>query len=190
MEEIINWIPSDATIILTGDHGEEFNHGVYHHARLYDEVVRVPFYPRWTLGDTSFDGQPIRQIDIGPTIAESVGQELPEGWRGDPYHKNEERVTYVTSNPDGSPESYAARREGTQKLIYEFNVDEELTRAELYNLRADPAEMNPLSAEKAPETTHRDLRAHVERYQFNMDDAALSDIGPNVQNRLEELGYR
>jgi len=34
---VLEFIPDDALIVITGDHGEEFDHGSYRHARLYDE---------------------------------------------------------------------------------------------------------------------------------------------------------
>jgi hypothetical protein len=39
-----DWLEShnDASIMIMGDHGEEFNHGLFAHARLYDETVKVP----------------------------------------------------------------------------------------------------------------------------------------------------
>jgi arylsulfatase A-like enzyme len=189
LDSLLEWIPSDATVILTGDHGEEFDHGVYHHARLYDEVVRVPFYVRWTLGDTPFTTQPIRQLDIAPTVAEAIGQDPPKRWRGEPYRSDEERVTYATSDPDGSPELYAARREGTQKLVYEFDSEGELTRQERYDLKSDTKEMNPLDPEEIPETKHRDLQEHAEQHLFREQDDRPLEVGPHVRSRLDKLGY-
>jgi arylsulfatase A-like enzyme len=190
LDDLLDWVPSDATIILTGDHGEEFDHGMYHHARLYDEVVKVPFYSRWTLDDTSFDTEPIRQLDIAPTVAEAVGQKMPKEWVGRPYREHEQRVTYATSNPDVCPELYAARREGTEKIIYEFDTGGELIQQEMYDVGTDTEEMNPINPERIPEIRHQDLQEHAQQYLFKTNKSRHSDVAPNVRSRLDELGYQ
>jgi arylsulfatase A-like enzyme len=79
----------DTMIILTSDHGEEFDeHGVvgWHSHTLYDELVRVPLIIKWPNG--RFAGQRIatmvRSLDIAPTIVAGAGLAVPQVFEGAP----------------------------------------------------------------------------------------------------------
>jgi arylsulfatase A-like enzyme len=78
----------DSTVLaVTADHGEEFmEHGGYWHGtRLYDESVRVPLLLRPA---DAKDGEgrrikdPVRLIDLAPTLAELAGAAAPPAWQG------------------------------------------------------------------------------------------------------------
>ena len=72
---------------FTADHGEElYDHGGWKHGRtMYDEVLRVPLVLRW-------DGrlpagrrviEPVRLIDLAPTLIDAAGAEPMPGMQGE-----------------------------------------------------------------------------------------------------------
>jgi arylsulfatase A-like enzyme len=74
-------------IVLTSDHGEEFDeHGYmgWHSHTLFDEILKVPLIVKFP--DSSFQGIIIRQqsrgIDIFPTIVDILGFQKPESIQG------------------------------------------------------------------------------------------------------------
>lgn len=75
----INTVGTESNVVITGDHGEEFEHGLLTHARLYDETVRVPFITNTDiLPESGF----IRQQDIAPTLLDSLDISWPDYWEG------------------------------------------------------------------------------------------------------------
>jgi arylsulfatase A-like enzyme len=73
-------------IILTADHGEEFNEhgGFWHGTTLYEEQIHIPLIvklPKQELAGTRVSWT-ARSIDVAPTIAAAMGLKAAEGWAG------------------------------------------------------------------------------------------------------------
>ena len=77
----------ELTIVITSDHGEEFNEhgGFWHGTTLYDEQVRVPLLVK--LSESRRGGTVVRHwvqsIDLMPTILEYVGLSIPDWVEGE-----------------------------------------------------------------------------------------------------------
>ncbi len=76
------------TVIITGDHGEEFwehtGRAAYHGHSLYDELLRVPliwYEPGLPAAGTARD-EPVSLIDIVPTVASRFGLSVREALDG------------------------------------------------------------------------------------------------------------
>jgi arylsulfatase A-like enzyme len=146
---------ADRTVVVfTSDHGQEFmEHGGYTYGHsLYDEVLRVPLIVAGP--GTSTPGQvittPVGLVDLAPTLlalagaaipAEAEGRSLVPALSGEGL---EPRPVYSESLYRVPQELKAVRAEG-YKLI--LNADD--GSAELYDLRADPAEQRDISLEAA-----------------------------------------
>jgi arylsulfatase A-like enzyme len=75
----------DTTVILTADHGESFEGGIYQHQTPYltRPVIHIPLVvhaPGQTEGRTI--DAPVDQTSLAPTILELAGQTKPEWMRG------------------------------------------------------------------------------------------------------------
>lgn len=184
LSEFINTLGDDATVILMGDHGEGFDHGIYHHATLYDEVVRVPGFIHWTLSDLEFD-VPIRQFDISPTIVSCLGQKIPESWRGRPY-TNEKRITQMVDIPDHIPQRYVGARTQDWKVIIKSNQDMSIKKL-AFDINKDPSELKPRDWHSAPEEVRRKA---AELKHLIVEEENRIKMDEEVQTRLRELGYK
>jgi len=77
---------SDNTlVVVVSDHGDEFGERgwVGRHGTLYNEVLHTPLIvagPNVPVGRV-FD-QPVRNIDVAPTLLSLAGVEIPESWQG------------------------------------------------------------------------------------------------------------
>ncbi len=91
LAEFLAWMEQsgdydDTVIVLTSDHGEEFNEhgGFWHGVTLYDEQIHVPLIvklPESRLAGSRVPWQ-VRQVDVAPTLATLAGAPLPELWQG------------------------------------------------------------------------------------------------------------
>ncbi|MEE8349344.1 MAG: sulfatase, partial [Acidobacteriota bacterium] len=155
------------TIVIIGaDHGEELlEHGFVGHAstsreaRLYDEIINIPFlilFPRKLPSGKRITTQ-VRGIDVMPTVLELL--EIPpvaylEGRSLVPVINGQEtghrtafsqssRAGYQEEDPENVTERIRAVRTGDWKLIHHHYLDNP-TSFELYNLLEDPLERHNL----------------------------------------------
>lgn len=198
VDQLFSFIPDDAIVVLMGDHGEEFDHGVLRHARLYDEVVRVPLFTRNLSVSDSLPDK-VRQMDIAPIILDRIGHQRPTEWNGSP--PNEERDTMILNTSPHLSETYVAIRTPNRKLINVYKEESrDLIRTEYYDLSDDPREENDIYDSTGNDRV-LDLESKVQNFITNevIDTGIECDLSPPVGNakatkavdqRLEALGYR
>ena len=190
MQEVMEFLPEDALIVLMADHGEELHHGNIGHARLYEECVRVPLFVRHP--DISMDESTIRQLDIAPTVAEWINVDIPDSWTGEP-HDGEPRESVMINLSHGQDRVYIGLRTSSAKLIEAYDMNGNKLDTEFYDLKADPTEQQPIldqsnisrqamSKKLEQYKQKRNLMSHLFRNRANTTDA--------VETRLKELGYR
>ncbi len=163
-----------------GDHGEE-THGLF----AYEATLHVPLVV-WASGviRPGSSSEPVRHVDIAPTILAAAGVPKPGGWPGEtlfpaaPVRRPSYFESYSTAlNRGWAPLS--GMLEGDEKYI-------DLPIPELYDLRKDPAEEKNL-ASSDPEDLRRLARqipaaaafAAVRRESLPAEEVA----------RLRSLGY-
>jgi arylsulfatase A-like enzyme len=201
IHELLSFIPEDAIVVLMGDHGEEFDHGAYRHARLYDECVRVPFLSK-NLARKRIEEAPIRQIDLAPTILAELGIETPAMWIGDPV-SGDSRRTYLLNHSPHRGESYVGMRTSDEKIVKTFSegVENEPT-TEFFDIQADKYEKNNLYNGSADDKRVRDLESDLDGFLSKKEIREGIQYGtePDITNgerseeiveeRLSALGYK
>lgn len=153
-------------LILTSDHGEMFERGIFGHDTrvLYQPVVRIPlliFEPGRTEGMDIYT--PTSAVDVLPTMAHLAGQDpLPwvEGVVLPPFSSvNTNRNIYMVQAIDSNPEapltqaSVSLVREN-YKLHYYFGYDETSGEdfVKLFDIQSDPEELFDIASSK-PDTS-------------------------------------
>ncbi|HXB57772.1 MAG TPA: sulfatase-like hydrolase/transferase [Vicinamibacteria bacterium] len=179
-------------VVLTADHGESLGqHGETTHGTFaYEPTLRVPlilYAPRLFAPRVAKD--PVRHVDILPTILDALALPLPGELPG------RSLLELAVGGPAVAQSSYfealsaAATRgwaplygvmEGGMKYI-------DLPIPELYDLAADPEEAHNLAGSQAP--TLERMRAHLAQLR-----AADRGLEPEVETaevreRLKSLGY-
>jgi arylsulfatase A-like enzyme len=83
--------PKHSMVIVTADHGECFENGIYfdHQDCLYEGTVHVPLIVRYPAGRGSGlrVEHRVSNVDIVPTILSELGEALPENLAGRPLQK-------------------------------------------------------------------------------------------------------
>ncbi|MDA8018195.1 MAG: sulfatase [Thermoanaerobaculia bacterium] len=201
----------DAVVVVTSDHGEElFEHGLFGHKRqLFDESIRIPLIV-WGPGRVAAGRrlrQPVRIIDVAPTLIELAGAEpLPSvmGRSLIPSLSAEETEAHVTNRPPAvaelvedpaSGQSLLALRTAEWKIVLRPASGAPVG---LWDLTKDPGERVNL-LDTAPDLLHTAIAAVEEelaelqrlrtlhpRQEVSHGEEQLPD---DLRAQLESLGY-
>ncbi len=179
-------------IVVFSDHGEEFwEHGsVLHSHTLFQELVHVPLIfalpGKWRAG-TRIDTT-VRLMDVAPTVLELLGLAVPPSFEGRSLVGLMSGET--TAHPPAASEIRDLRAwiEHPWKLIREGAGPD--ARVRLFHLVDDPGEQRDVSAAHG-EVVAR-LRGAMDRASRSsgfVRDVELEDVGPDLRDQLEALGY-
>jgi arylsulfatase A-like enzyme len=181
-----------ATVVLVSDHGEEFmEHGTLLHDTIYSTVTRVPIMVRLPGGrNAGVISSIVETIDLMPTLLELAGAPPPPGIQGQsmlPLISGQGQPPYLAF---GESAFFGGQRfvaMGGYRMILTADGDG----AELYNLLADPLELNDISAAEPDrvEVLRRKLDSWEEmvaRSALGQETAPLDD---ETLEQLRSLGY-
>ena len=164
----------DTYLILTTDHGDEFGDhgGLSHDGKMYSELVNIPliiYDPGREKGEVC--DTLVSTIDVSPTLVRLFGLNRVEAFEGqsllplDQYSVGGvygEAVDKHGSQEKGEEKEVHYYREGDLKLIYHERGEV----WELYDLRADPGELNNMiSTSPEAERMKAKIRPRVRRYR-------------------------
>jgi uncharacterized sulfatase len=156
LDEIEKSAP-DALVIYTADHGEflESHRLEGKGPAMYDEITRVPFLVKWPgiTPEGSICSHPISHIDISGTVMDYFGLPVPKTMEGttmlatfrNPKISTRSEVFMEWGRYEVDHDGFGAFQpircvfDGRYKLSIHL-----VTTDELYDLEADPAEMNNL----------------------------------------------
>ena len=189
----------DKTVIaVLGDHGESLgDHGEDSHGFfVYEAVTHVPFVVRapFEKTDARVVDEPVRIVDLAPTMLELAGLPVPAGMSG------KSLVPLMTgATVELGLEGYAeamyplhhfgwsdlrALRSGRYKLI-------DAPKPELFDIESDPKETTNIFDERR--TVGDGMVARLRELEAAFDKAPTAapaeDVDPEVRQRLAALGY-
>lgn len=208
---LLDWIRAsgqweNTVIVITADHGQGLvdgleRHDWVKHRLIYDWSIHVPLVVRIPGERSGVVVEPlVRTIDILPTVLEAldVGSPQVEGRSLLPLVRgeaDEPRVAYAdalnaydTHSPKKWKDEYIDNlfcvREQRWKLIWHEHKQEHV---ELYDLDADPLELNNVAAEH-PQEVARLKRFLDERQALEVEAPDGAHTGANT-DALKALGY-
>jgi hypothetical protein len=157
-----------SVIVITADHGEGLGeHGAWGHGNdLYAESIDIPLIILDTDLAASRSIPYATQLDIAPTIADTVGIPIPEQWEGKSLLTTSPDIA-ITQTSGARPIQGIIWRTGNVKFKYLF--DSLYGTESLFELRSDPAERINLMATADPSVLRFLRGARVTRFS-----AALS----------------
>ncbi|MEE8167032.1 MAG: sulfatase-like hydrolase/transferase, partial [Myxococcota bacterium] len=190
----------DTVIVLTADHGEEFDEhgGFWHGLTLYDEQIHVPLLIKWAnaggTADRGAESGIARLIDVGPTILGLAKLPIPDGMQGidlrRPFSTRLEKDRQVYSEEDHEGNVLWSLRTEDEKLIVANPGNPRgLPEREYFDVSSDPLEQDPYSDPEAEE--------RLEEFAELQRNAALGQAVESADvemtyadcERLRVLGY-
>jgi N-acetylglucosamine-6-sulfatase len=148
----------NTVVIFMADNGWFFGEQRSSDKRLaYEESICVPFamrYPALLEGGTRVEGL-LANIDIGPTILDLAGAEIPRTMQGESFVPVMEGKTAGRTSPffyeyfqekyaPGIPTILSVRTPEWKYITYPYESEEEGNHGELYHLEKDPKEIKNL----------------------------------------------
>ncbi|EMA67602.1 sulfatase [Halorubrum aidingense JCM 13560] len=211
-------IADETAIVVAGDHGEEFQeHGhLAHYPKLYDELIHVPLIVNVPGADGGRVSEHVGLDAIPPTIADLLGVDAPDDWRGESLapalggdaDPDQDPVVSVTVRGEEVTDQPIPRSMADGDLLvsvrdaewtYIENADDGST--ELYHRPSDPTQQADLSDDPTDEELAVIERfapiaaTHVAELRDRESDRVAAgdsddEVDEDLEARLEALGYR
>jgi tetratricopeptide (TPR) repeat protein len=193
LEPLLEKGPQGRTlVVVTGDHGEGLGeHGERTHGLLaYEATLRVPllvYAPR--LLSPRVVSDPVRHVDVLPTILDALGAEAPPGLPG------RSLLGLASGVPAAPTASYfealtASFNRGAAPLhglLAEGRKLVDSPEPELYDLRSDPGEGRNLVASDLAAVAR--LRSQLDRLRAQDSGGRPGAESAEARERLASLGY-
>lgn len=182
-------------IVFTADHGESLGERRYvGHNRLYNVQLQIPLIVKLPDVAPARVPAPVESIDIMPTIYAATGAEPPFAFQG------KSLLPLMLGVSEGDPNR---ARFGTHPNLVSVHRNQwhllynpTGQRAELYDFRADPEELDNLVEDN--EDIARELRAAFDQMElegaeladkFELQDGGNPVLDENAREELRALGY-
>ena len=154
--------------MVTADHGEGLGERHWAHGwHLYNEDIRIPLLLYNTSPATYPDLSFGAQIDIAPTILESLALPIPASWEGRSLlTRTRQRFTYHQTY--FLPHRFAVLYRD-ERALFKFIATPQYGTEELYDLTTDSAEVRNLVTEQSELAAllRRKARAYMENNSEN-----------------------
>jgi arylsulfatase A-like enzyme len=166
-------------VIFTADHGLSVgNHGLFGKQNMYEHSVRVPFIlagPGVPAGEVV--GEDIYLQDIMPTVLELAGVSVPD------YVDFHSLLPLIGGEPSSHPAIYGMYTD-RQRMIrrdrHKLIVYPTIQKIELYDLEADPNELNDVARQAGRRRKVESLFADLLQLQDSLGDTL------NISSVLED----
>lgn len=184
---LLDRVPEETMVVLTGDHGEEFGRYQPHHRHsMYSSYTQVPIIIRDKGLPNSRKESPAQHLDLMPTILRRANIKIPDYFEG--IQLQDEKRTKKEPIYFGFDRERGAIRIGDWKYM-------DYPDPELYNTPHSGIDGEPVT-EQYPDKTS-ELRGLLEEYRSSpMVGKGKSNIYSNdnkisetIEENLEDLGY-
>ncbi len=168
-------LTNNTLVVYTSDQGFFIGeHGWFDKRFMYEETMRTPLVLRFPakIKRAQQLTDMVQNIDYAPTILDFAGIAIPEDMQGvslKPLLTNQEPIKrdalyyhyYEGIEKEHSVAKHEGVRTNTHKLIHFKDVG--IDHFELYDIKADPSEMNNLYQNKTVKTVQQELHQQLER---------------------------
>lgn len=168
-------------LIVTSDHGDAFGeHGYYEHPRfLHEEITRVPLLVRPPGGMTGEISTPVSTLDVAATIRSGIN--VNDSSVGTPLFKVSEDNRIVFCQVRGEDEEDHLRRYGAR-------TQQDACFCER-NRETGTVEFTECTSPSLRSELETHIEERISREQTE-DESKMNDIEPEIERRLNALGYK
>jgi arylsulfatase A-like enzyme/glycosyltransferase involved in cell wall biosynthesis len=187
-------------VVITSDHGQEFGeHGLYDHAQVYDENLRIPLIVRLPDGHRKrargVRSEPVSLLDVMPTLLEEIGLEIPPSVAGRAIHLHRAPKQVQPRELWGEMQEFQPqilRVHGAERAFFAPD-DQAAPRffdAQADPLLASPSEHGPVDAVRERLRLYRaESDAAAKRFELSPVPRSFDDLEASRLAELRALGY-
>lgn len=175
-----NDLEDNTIVIYTSDQGFYMGeHGWFDKRFMYRESFHTPLVIRWPdkIKPGTVSDQPVMNLDIGETLLDAAGTDIPEDMQGRSFLPILEGQTpddwresvyyhYYRANGPHNVAAHIGVWNEQYKLIYFYENDE----WELYDLQEDPKELNNVYGETDYEEAQEQMIEKLKQKMEKLDD--------------------
>jgi arylsulfatase A-like enzyme len=193
----------DVVTAFTSDHGEELgDHGGYSHhmPKFLDEYIHVPLFID-AHGDGDIYNDVVGLVDVAPTLVEFAGADQPETYvgtslrhiqAGDEWERD--HVIAEWQDTETGDRNFAYR-DGEWTYVYRENgtcheAQTDAAEEELYAVEDSDAVNVVDDHPEVRDELRSAVDTHIQFVDSTEPDAADVEMGKEVQQRLQDLGYK
>ena len=194
-------VADNTVVIYTSDHGEnKGDHGLWWKNCMYDHATRIPLIISWP---NRLEPGQRRQgacslLDLGKTIAEIAGADIPQDWDGDSMlawleNENADWKDMAVSEyfAHNIVSGFIMYRHRDFKYVYHTRMDDTHgPEQELYNLKEDPNEFVNLASQpdfrKIVEEMHAGLVEELGSDPEELESQCRSDYEKGYGRKVQE----
>lgn len=162
----------DSTLILTSDHGDEFNEhgGLSHQDKMYGELIDIPLLIHGA-GESGISDRLVSNVDIPATVVHLFGLDASKEFQGVSLLPSSQ---YPSEGCFGEALFQVKGKGGDlQKDVYYYREDDlkiicraDLDSWEMYDLKEDPRELNNVvNSHGSAEAMKAKLRPRLRRWE-------------------------
>lgn len=179
----------NSVVVITSDHGEEIydhkinlddcEHYILQHYTTYNTTIKIPLMIRHMKDTDRHVEKKVSNMDIFPTILEEVGIKVPEGLDAVSLFSSDRNKIYSDNS--------LLRCASLIKDDYKINRFKDKT--ELYNIKEDPDEIDPLDMPDKLLELEDELSEHKKQNDADQDPRIDKSDEEIMKEKLKSLGY-
>lgn len=182
-------LSENTIVIYLSDQGFYLGeHGWFDKRFMYEESFRTPMMMRYpgVIAPGTVSEDFVMNLDIGPTLLQAAGLEIPQDMDGksflqvltDPKAEGRDAVYYhYYENGEHAVSPHFGIRTDRYKLIRFYNRVESW---ELYDLQADPTELNNVYASEEYEDIEKEMKEKLAELILQYEDEEAKEIFEQV----------
>jgi len=190
---LLNIVPDDAIVVITADHGEDFEQfRDFHAPSAFSSMTQVPVVIR-APSNGSLPAK-MQHLDLVPTIVDAAGIDVPESWDGQSRYNTKEGPENIFYQINKVKYGFGVGTEGWKLIRETRDGREHLYRSQFGKPdREVPIDKHPERAKELSQLLDEQIKRTF-TYEYSAKkgwdtESGEEELDKEIADNLEDLGY-